>query len=62
MLELRGLDNFKSPKEKLEVISKVHKMLVDGLMVQHDDVNLPSQSSADLLLPLLIYRYVSLVM
>jgi hypothetical protein len=60
MAELRGLDNVKSPREKLEILLGVHKILVDGLMFpQEENSTTESQSSsADLLLPILIYRVI----
>jgi Vacuolar sorting protein 9 (VPS9) domain len=56
MVELRGLDEVKCPREKLEILLGVHKILVDGLMFASNDEE-SQPSSADLLLPVLIYRY-----
>jgi phosphopantothenoylcysteine decarboxylase len=57
--ELRALDDVKSPREKLEILLGVHKILVDGLMFPPEDNSTreSQSSSADLLLPILIYRY-----
>lgn len=55
--ELRALDEVKSPREKLHILLGVHKVLVDGLTFPSEDGSSGSQSSADLLLPVLIYRY-----
>src|ERR1700686_2380383 len=59
MIELRELDNVRSPREKLEILLAVHKVLVDGLSFPSDDGETLQSSSADLLLPVLIYRFVS---
>ena len=55
--ELRALDDGKCPREKLDILLGVHKILVDGLTFPSEDGTMTSQSSADLLLPVLIYRY-----
>jgi hypothetical protein len=56
--ELHGLDDVKSPREKLEILLGLHKILVDGLMFPHEENSIKESqsSSADLLLPILIYR------
>jgi Vacuolar sorting protein 9 (VPS9) domain len=54
--ELYRLDEVKSPREKLNVLLAVHKVLVDGLTFPSEDGTTGAQSSADLLLPVLIYR------
>jgi Vacuolar sorting protein 9 (VPS9) domain len=59
MVELRRLDEVTSPREKLEIVSGVHKVLVDGLT--SDGITHSQSSSADLLLPVLIYRFPSSV-
>jgi hypothetical protein len=55
-VELRALNNVKCPREKLEIILGVHKILVDGLTFSGETS--AQSSSADLLLPILIYRFV----
>jgi Vacuolar sorting protein 9 (VPS9) domain len=60
MVELNELDNVKSPREKLEILLAVHKVLVDGLSFRSEDDDghtISQTSSADLLLPVLIYWY-----
>jgi len=60
--ELHALDNVKSPREKLEILVGVHKILVDGLTFPPTvEGESATSSSADLLLPVLIYRYASFV-
>jgi len=59
MIELHGLDQVKSPREKLEIVVGVHKILVDGLMFPAMEEGTIQSSSADLLLPVLIYRFPS---
>ena len=55
--QLRELDNVQSPREKLEILVGVHKILVDGLTFPSTEGEATkSSSSADLLLPVLIYR------
>ena len=62
MVELLELDDVKSPREKLEIVLAVHKVLVDGLTFPSEDGSTTSQSSsADLLLPVLIYRFLPCV-
>lgn len=57
-IELHALDQVKSPREKLEIVVGVHKILVDGLMFPAMEDGVATQSSsADLLLPVLIYRF-----
>jgi hypothetical protein len=52
------LDDVRCPRDKLEILVKVHKILVDGLTFPgEDDDSLTRSSSADLLLPILIYRF-----
>ena len=56
-IELHALDQVKSPREKLEIVVGIHKILVDGLMFPAmEDSAATQSSSADLLLPVLIYR------
>jgi|SRR5271154_4111939 len=59
MVELHALDQVKSPREKLEIVVGVHKILVDGLMFPTMEEGTTQSSSADLLLPVLIYRFPS---
>src|SRR5271170_6311739 len=59
MVELHALDQVKSPREKLEIVVGVHKILVDGLMFPAMEEATTQSSSADLLLPVLIYRFPS---
>jgi hypothetical protein len=59
MVELRALGDVKCPRDKLEILLAVHKILVDGLTFppeQGDSASTPQSSSADMLLPVLIYR------
>jgi Vacuolar sorting protein 9 (VPS9) domain len=55
-LEFRSLDGVYCPREKLEVLVRVHKILVDGLTFPGENGASTKPSSADLLLPVLIYR------
>ena len=64
IIEMHALDNVKSPREKLEILLGIHKILVDGLTFPPDNSDSTSavggensNSSADMLLPVLIYRY-----
>lgn len=60
MVELHELENVKSPRQKLEILLAVHKVLVDGLSFPSEDGDghaISQTSSADLLLPVLIYWY-----
>ena len=59
MVELHALDQVKSPREKLEIVVGMHKILVDGLMFPTMEEGTAQSSSADLLLPVLIYRFPS---
>jgi phosphopantothenoylcysteine decarboxylase len=59
-VELHRLDNVKCPRDKLEVLLAAHKILVDGLTFPPDDA-VPRSFSADLLLPILIYRFLPLL-
>ena len=54
--ELRGLDEVKCPRDKLAILLRVHKILVDGLTFPADTGLQVQSSSADLLLPVLIYK------
>ena len=61
---MHALDNVKSPREKLEILLGIHKILVDGLTIPPENgdstsaaASRNSNSSADMLLPVLIYRY-----
>jgi len=58
IVELHALDGVKSPREKLEILIGLHKILVDGLTFAGDngESEVRSSSSADMLLPVLIYR------
>ena len=58
-VELLALDQIKSPREKLEIVVGVHKILVDGLTFPAMEEGRTQSSSADLLLPVLIYRFPS---
>lgn len=58
IVELHALDRVKSPREKLEVLLGVHKILVDGLTFPSEKGVSGQSTSADLLLPCLIYRFV----
>jgi len=64
IVEMHALDNVKSPREKLEILLGIHKILVDGLTFPPENgdstsaaAGRNSNSSADMLLPVLIYRY-----
>jgi hypothetical protein len=57
--EFLALDDVKCPREKLDILLAVHKILVDGLTFPDENGTTTSQSSADLLLPVLIYRYLN---
>jgi Vacuolar sorting protein 9 (VPS9) domain len=56
-VEFRSLDGVYCPREKLEILVKVHKILVDGLTFPGENDASTKPSSADLLLPVLIYRF-----
>jgi len=56
-IELHGMDDVLCPRDKLEVFVGIHKILVDGLTFPSEEEGASEQSSsADLLLPVLIYR------
>ena len=59
--ELHALDGVKSPREKLEILLGLHKILVDGLTFPSENSESSetngNSSSADMLLPVLIYRF-----
>jgi hypothetical protein len=57
IIELHALDQVKTPREKLEILLRVHKILVDGLTFPSENGSAAQSSSADLLLPCLIYRF-----
>lgn len=57
-VEFRSLDGVYCPREKLEILVRVHKILVDGLTFPGENGASMKPSSADLLLPVLIYRFI----